>query len=469
MDGRRGRNVFLSAHRCPEVDLPPQLNPVVQIPPMSTVVPPEKNPELTCPGEVGYLDILSKEEEEDNANDEGSISDWSEEDLSLHFSPSVILQSDDEEPEQENGFECVDVTMETQVNTQKGEGLKMVPKRQIQLRKKEEDNLIEQVILNNEAPQKGRVNNGHCRQDLLLRQHSMPIFQACSRTDAEIDSYRVYRGLVSGAGQGPPHGGNIRRLQKSLSLDETKTMMASCVIKNVLTKKMQVEQSSITTKDSEKKPEVFPAPPPQIEEAGGGVFKAPVHVVRDVRSLVKHMYNLPFPTATTKPVNKKPTNFKIVGPKESPPPTYQQAVGVKGHIAMVTGSVSKSLTRKESDTIHCPIRESVISRTKGTDVTCSVMAVGQPSEPSEISQSERAVTLPAHSVFIQPPPPRDTQALPGQDQNPVLGVSESAPGFTQQVLQPCFYTPTQPHLGRVSFVHGPLNYMQTQPDRKSVV
>lgn len=107
--GGGGRKAFLSAHRCPEVDLLPHH------------ISDEKSSESTCTGacEADYLDIcfsghVHRDKEDD---DDESISDWSDEDLSLHFSPSVILQSDNEDSDPESGFECVDVTVETQVST----------------------------------------------------------------------------------------------------------------------------------------------------------------------------------------------------------------------------------------------------------------------------------------------------------------------------------------------------------------
>ena len=119
--GRGGREFFLSSHRCPEVDMLPHHNSETQITPPCSIVPSVKNPEVTCTGqsEVNYLDVSStshsEEEEEEEEEEEGSISEWSEEDLSLHFSPSVILPSDDES-DPESGFECVDITMETLVS-----------------------------------------------------------------------------------------------------------------------------------------------------------------------------------------------------------------------------------------------------------------------------------------------------------------------------------------------------------------
>lgn len=109
---------FLSAHRCPEVDLlPPQVPP-----PSRSREADDRNPELTCKrhSHIEYLDVSSsrrsqEKENEEEEEEEGSISDWSEEDLSLHFSPSVILQSEEEGSDPESSFECVDVTVETHV------------------------------------------------------------------------------------------------------------------------------------------------------------------------------------------------------------------------------------------------------------------------------------------------------------------------------------------------------------------
>ena len=66
----------------------------------------------------------AEDQDEEMTDDEGSVSDWSEEDLSLHFSPSVILSSD-EGSDADCGFECVDVAMAKEVchyNTQRNKG-----------------------------------------------------------------------------------------------------------------------------------------------------------------------------------------------------------------------------------------------------------------------------------------------------------------------------------------------------------
>lgn len=164
--GRKDKEAFLSAHRCPETDHLPQHTSDTRILPPGSVAADPKQPEVTSAGQPdsNYLDVSSTPHRHDD--EDGSISDWSEEDLSLHFSPSVIISSEDEESE--GTFECVDITMETlvrsvkknqktsglqffiiavvQANGQEGEGPKMVPKRQIQLKKKEEENMKEKKL-----------------------------------------------------------------------------------------------------------------------------------------------------------------------------------------------------------------------------------------------------------------------------------------------------------------------------------
>lgn len=166
--GRPEKEAFLSAHRCPEDDLLPHRKSEKRILPPG-VSADAKQPEVAgaAQSDSNYLDVSSTPH--CDRDEDGTISDWSEEDLSLHFSPSVIISSDDEEAE--GAFECVDVTMETlvsriqkqtnprpphipfliiavlQANGQEGEAPKMVPKRQIQLKKKEEEKLVKEKKL----------------------------------------------------------------------------------------------------------------------------------------------------------------------------------------------------------------------------------------------------------------------------------------------------------------------------------
>lgn len=163
---------------------------------------------------------------------------------------------------------------------------------------------------------------------------------------------------------------------------------------SALAKKMQVEQSS--SKACELKKTVSPPGLLQSTEqqrsregvgarAGGGIVKAPIHVVRDMQSLVKNKYRHPFLNAP-KPENSKPTNFKVIRQEGSPPPNYQQAVGVKGHkemnqsghITTVNTSLSQSHDRKQSNRLSHLI---TVQRGERTDAGLSLQAGPSPQPP----------------------------------------------------------------------------------------
>lgn len=286
---------------------------------------------------------------------------------------------------------------------------------------------------------------------------------------------------------------------------------------------MQAEQNNSKTSYQQMRPTVLPSilqPVDQQrvtdrggEDAGGGAFKAPVHVVRDMRSLVKNTYSLPSTTLRVTQQHNKPTSFKVIGQEESPPPTYQQAVGVKdndrtkrnsqasfsskstaGHINSVTTSLSQSHHSNHRNRSSFPFMmrrrgsEPIKNRSTVEDVIQPV-AVDLPAnspvsnDSSELGQSERAggATTPPDSVVIQPSPcqpskcrnPEGTQPLlSAQEKSSILGVSSQfAPSSCLQILHSCFYTyiaipgsaPTLPHhMWKVSYLHGPPRYTQTQ-------
>ncbi|XP_041657625.1 uncharacterized protein prob1 [Cheilinus undulatus] len=500
--GRGGEKAtFLSAHRCPEVDILPHHNSMTHNTPSCSLVPGEKSFASTCAGEraTNYLDVSPtclSDNDDDGHEEDDSISDWSEEDLSLHFSPSVILPSDDDGSDPENSFECIDITMETMMPGQKGEGLKMVPKRQIHLKKKDERS-TEKFQVKEESSDGGGANTEdlrpHVHPDLLRRQNSMP---ASLHTSSDSENYRVYKGLITGASQAPQSGGTSKqRLQKSFSLDETRTKMASCIIKNILSKRMQGEKTtSQSSAPQQRAPALACFPPPSEHQlmsdrakVGAAVVKAPVHVVRDVRTLVKNTYSLSF---STPPDSNKQKSFKVIGQDQSPPPTYQQAVGVahtdqnpkrsnqvlfynntsRGDSQL--SALSQSQGRNQSKHFSCSTTqqrrssEPVIG-SKADDVTGSTIS----RDLSELSQSERGVGRSHQAEVISPSPPSmlSQQGAKAQDQTSIPGLSSAfVPSSSQQILQPCFYQtqvlpvypPTlPPHFRGVGY----MSYIQTPP------
>ncbi|XP_064181423.1 protein piccolo [Anguilla rostrata] len=125
-------------------------------------------------------------------------------------------------------FECVDVALESREDVRRGK--RTVPKRQIQLKRR--DTSESQVSENDEAAtdaaNEAAPGQRHSR-DALLRQHSTP-------AAVHEESCKEVK---------PEPGDRKQKLQKSLSLDETssKTKTASCLIKSVLSKKMQHNQT----------------------------------------------------------------------------------------------------------------------------------------------------------------------------------------------------------------------------------
>lgn len=276
-----------------------------------------------------------------------------------------------------------------------------------------------------------------------------------------------------------------RRLQKSFSLDETKTKMASCIIKSVLSKKMQVEQSNTQTSHLKKTLEMLPVLPPPVEQQtvrkglGGALFRGPVHVVRDVRGLVKNTYNLSFSASTAsdnRPTDHRPTSFKVIGQEDSPPPTYQQTVGVedhqkntfsRGHITKVAASLSQSHVRNQNDTMSHP----VMQQGRGSEPVPVLLDL--PTNPSQTQGARGAPLPPLYSSSIRllhPPLPNNIRrqshcSLP-RNSAPPKGSQASltpAPPCSSSTTVPVL--PAQhPHLGNVSYVHSPLNFqIQLQP------
>lgn len=132
-------------------------------------------------------------------------------------------------------FECVDVALESKEESRRGK--RTVPKRQIQLLRRNTD----------ESKHKGNTENvlnspstHRHSQDNLVRQHSTPVFVQEEVSKEVPDSPQNFR---------------KRTLQKSVSLDDgsPKTQMASCIIKSVLSKKMQDVQKE-TTKSADPSP-----------------------------------------------------------------------------------------------------------------------------------------------------------------------------------------------------------------------
>lgn len=119
-------------------------------------------------------------------------------------------------------FECIDVALEREDYRKSRRG---VPKRQIQLKKKDGDESSQTSSLRPVRTDVLSVENSN--REKLMRQHSTPAaISECFSTDRTHGTNQQQEGKS--------------KLQKSASLDEScaKTKMATCLINNVLSKKM---------------------------------------------------------------------------------------------------------------------------------------------------------------------------------------------------------------------------------------
>ncbi|KAG9346821.1 hypothetical protein JZ751_007167 [Albula glossodonta] len=205
---------------------------------------------LSAPPPVDYLDVRDSSCRSSADASQGSVENdpvaaaWSAyaelhgsasggSDCDNLFQPWRLADGKNEDNEDDDGesfatgvFECVDVALESREEVQRGAGPKTVPKRQIQLRRCNTDD--SQASESGEFAAQTSPPQHRKPKSIYLRQHSTP-------ATVQEGSYKA--GAIS------PAGSRKQRLQKSLSLDETstKTKMASSLIKNVLSKKMQSE------------------------------------------------------------------------------------------------------------------------------------------------------------------------------------------------------------------------------------
>ncbi|XP_066572478.1 uncharacterized protein C4orf54 [Amia ocellicauda] len=125
-------------------------------------------------------------------------------------------------------FECVDVALESKDEMKRGK--RTVPKRQIQLKRRDtSESRASDSSDPNDCKLAYRTWSAERRaQDIFLRQHSTPAAIQDGQHPSEDVSDKNEK---------------KQKLQKSVSLDETssKAKFASCLIKNVLIKKMQYE------------------------------------------------------------------------------------------------------------------------------------------------------------------------------------------------------------------------------------
>ncbi|XP_061644381.1 uncharacterized protein si:ch73-43g23.1 [Phyllopteryx taeniolatus] len=164
----------------------------------------------------------------------GSASKLDSDDLS--FQQQSLYHSDGIDPArcyEMGSFECIDVAVEREDTRNFRRG---VPKRQIQLKRKERvDDGSENTSPGLPAMENSPSLERHSKE-ALLRQYSTPA--------AGQEGYGGHDG---------GHHDRKAKLQKSISLDETssKTKMATCLIKSVLSKKMQSADKQLHDPDGD--------------------------------------------------------------------------------------------------------------------------------------------------------------------------------------------------------------------------
>ncbi|XP_058272290.1 uncharacterized protein prob1 isoform X1 [Hemibagrus wyckioides] len=175
----------------------------------------------SCP-ETNYLDVFNSTcWSSTQLSSNRDFYKWSKDVLSFEMPFISTNNNNTSACSEASSFECIDVALENHEEVERN--AKTVPKRQIQLKRRDntESHANEKDIV---------ASTLNHPRDLLQRQHSTPAaFQQ--------DSHRS----ETKSGQSEQK----QKLQKSLSLDETssKTKLASCIIKNVLSKRMQHEQN----------------------------------------------------------------------------------------------------------------------------------------------------------------------------------------------------------------------------------
>lgn len=176
----------------------------------------------SCP-ETNYLDVFNSTcWSSTQLSSDRDFYDWSKDVLS--FKMPIIKTNNNNNTSacsEASSFECIDVALENQEEMDRN--AKTVPKRQIQLKRRDNAEL--------HASEKDIIPSTSSRpRDTLQRQHSTPaaFHQESHGSETKFEQTE-----------------QKQKLQKSFSLDETssKTKMASCIIKNVLSKRMQHEQN----------------------------------------------------------------------------------------------------------------------------------------------------------------------------------------------------------------------------------
>ncbi|XP_073342563.1 uncharacterized protein [Pagrus major] len=203
----------------------------------------------------------------------------------LSFQQPSAYYSDGLDPSRRyelGSFECVDVAVEREDSRKARRG---VPKRQIQLKRKDHAEGKQDESSENSSPglpvmMESPSLEGHSRET-YVRQHSTPVaMQECYTCERSPEPNQQHE--------------RKSKLQKSASLDETctKTKMATCLIKSVLSKKMQSVDKQPDEQAAEEVSPTFEENSPPTESAVAPLTESPKPDAYNLSSSLQSDYSL---------------------------------------------------------------------------------------------------------------------------------------------------------------------------------
>ncbi|KAL7394769.1 hypothetical protein ABVT39_003696 [Epinephelus coioides] len=251
----------------------------------------------------------------------------------LSFQQPSAYYSDGLDPSRRyemGSFECVDVAVEREDSRRVRRG---VPKRQIQLKRKSNAEGKQDESSENSSPGlpvmvESPSLESHSRET-FIRQHSTPAaMQGCYPSERSPE----------------PHQQNERKskLQKSASLDETctKTKMATCLIKSVLSKKMQSVDKQPDEQTGEEGSPAFEENSPPTESSCAPLKESPKPDAHILSSSLQSDYSL---SSDGLPVRGEPSTKD----EAKPPKSFGGRSSNRPSSSSSSRSVNFSLTESE--------------------------------------------------------------------------------------------------------------------------
>ncbi len=266
----------------------------------------------------------------------------------LFFQQPSAYHSDGLDPSRRyemGSFECVDVAVEREDTRRVRRG---VPKRQIQLKRKNNAEGKQDESSENSSPGlpvmvESPSLESHSRET-FMRQHSTPAsMQECYPSERSPEPNQQHE--------------RKSKLQKSASLDETctKTKMATCLIKSVLSKKMQSVDKQPDEQAGEEVSSNFEENSPPTESAVVPLKESPKPDAHNLSSSWKSDYSL---SSEGIPVRGEP------GTKDEAKPPKSFGVRSSNRPSSSSSSRSVNFSQTESEEADCQSRNATSLRSE---------------------------------------------------------------------------------------------------------